>query len=75
MATRQAAGGLAEGLSLHPLDVTDRERVEALPAEVERAHGQVDGLVNNAGIIQPFKRLQDLDYAAIDRVMRTAPCT
>lgn len=70
MATRQAAGGLAEGLSLHPLDVTDRERVEALPAEVERAHGQVDGLVNNAGIIQPFKRLQDLDYAAIDRVMR-----
>lgn len=70
LATRQMAGGLAGGLSLHPLDVTDREGVEALPVEVERVHGQVDGLVNNAGIIQPFKRLQDLDYAAIDRVMR-----
>lgn len=68
--TRQAAGGLTQGLSLHPLDVTDRERVEALPEEVERVHGQVDGLINNAGIIQPFKPLKDLDDAAIDRVMR-----
>ena len=42
----------------------------ALPEEVERVHGQVDGLINNAGIIQPFKRLLDLDEAATERVMR-----
>ena len=30
--------------------------------------GAVDGIINCAGIIQPFVRLNDLDYAAIDRV-------
>lgn len=69
-ATRTQAGTMAQGLSLHPLDVADRLRVEALPAEVEAFHGQVDGLINNAGIIQPFKRLWELDPPAIERVMR-----
>lgn len=31
--------------------------------------GSVDGIINCAGIIQPFVRLNDLEYAAIDRVM------
>ncbi|MDO5495659.1 MAG: SDR family NAD(P)-dependent oxidoreductase, partial [bacterium] len=39
-------------LSTHAIDVTDRERIAALPDEVITAHGQVDGLVNVAGIIQ-----------------------
>ncbi|QWK21414.1 SDR family NAD(P)-dependent oxidoreductase [Thermus antranikianii] len=69
-ATREQAGAKAASLSLHQLDITDRERVEALPQEVVAIHGAVDGLINNAGIIQPFKRLQDLDYATIERVMR-----
>ena len=30
--------------------------------------GAVDGLIHCAGIIQPFVRLKDLDYEAIDRV-------
>ncbi|AEG33383.1 Estradiol 17-beta-dehydrogenase [Thermus thermophilus SG0.5JP17-16] len=68
--TQAKAGGLSEGLSLHPLDITDRPKVQALPEAVEKAHGQVDGLINNAGIIQPFKRLLDLEEAAIERVMR-----
>ena len=68
--TQAKAGGLAGGLSLHPLDITDRPKVQALPEAVEKAHGQVDGLINNAGIIQPFKRLLDLEEAAIERVMR-----
>lgn len=69
-ATRGQAGIKAARLSLHRLDITDRERVEALPQEVVATHGAVDGLINNAGIIQPFKPLQDLDYATIERVMR-----
>ncbi|MCX7803442.1 MAG: SDR family oxidoreductase, partial [Meiothermus ruber] len=59
----------AERLSIHVLNITQREAVEALPAEVMARHGVVDGLINNAGIIQPFVRVNDLDYSAIERVM------
>lgn len=50
-------------------DVTDREAIEGLPGKVTDALGPVDGYVSNAGIIQPFVRLQDLDYEAIERVI------
>jgi short-subunit dehydrogenase len=43
--------------------------VDALPGQVISRFGTVDGIINNAGVIQPFVRLKDLDYAAIDRVM------
>ncbi|GIW30001.1 MAG: short-chain dehydrogenase [Meiothermus sp.] len=59
----------AERLSTHVLNITQREAVEALPAEVMARHGVVDGLINNAGIIQPFVQVNDLDYSAIERVM------
>ena len=62
-----AAAG--ERLATFPCDVTDREAVAALPDQVVAALGQVDGLVNVAGIIQPFVRLNDLDYDAIERVI------
>lgn len=61
--------GAGERLRTFVVDVTDRAAVDALPAEVVAALGQVDGLVNVAGIIQPFVRLVDLDDATIDRVM------
>ncbi len=51
------------------LNVTQLEVVEALPAQVIAQHGAVDGLINNAGIIQPFVWVKDLDYQAIERVM------
>lgn len=62
-----AAAG--QRLSTHVVNVADRTAVEALPAAVEAHHGAVDGLIHCAGIIQPFVRLKDLDYDAIDRVM------
>ena len=49
--------------------MADRAAVEALPQAVVDRFGSVDGIINCAGIIQPFVRLNDLDYAAIDRVM------
>ncbi len=61
-----AAGG---ALTTHVLDITDRAAVEALPAVVVAAHGQVDAVINNAGIIQPFVHIAALDYATIERVM------
>jgi NAD(P)-dependent dehydrogenase (short-subunit alcohol dehydrogenase family) len=50
-------------------DVADRSAVEALPARVIEYFGTVDCLINNAGIIQPFVTLNDLDYATIHRVL------
>ncbi len=56
-------------LTTHAVNVTDVEAVEALPTEIVSAHGHVDGLVNVAGIIQPFVKVMDLDRAAMERVM------
>lgn len=64
---RLAAAG--DRVSTHVVDITDRPRVLALVAQVLEAHGAVDGLINNAGIIQPFVRIADLDFEAIDRVV------
>lgn len=61
-----AAGGR---LSAHALDVSDRAAVERLPAEVQAVHGQVDGVLNVAGIIQRFVRVQDLGHDEIEKVM------
>jgi Short-chain dehydrogenases of various substrate specificities len=67
--TRRLAGDRAGRLSTHLADVTDAEAVDALPGDVIAAHGQVDGLVNCAGVIQPFVRFLELDRAAMERVM------
>lgn len=70
-ALQETAGLAAAGprLSTHVLDITDQQAVAALPAAVERDHGRVDGIVNNAGIIQPFVPVMDLDYDHIRRVL------
>lgn len=67
--TVELAGQHQDKISTHVVNVTDRKAVEMLPDEVIKAHGAVDGLINNAGIIQPFVRLNDLQYEAIDRVL------
>jgi short-subunit dehydrogenase len=36
---------------------------------VIKAHGAIDGVINNAGIIQRFVRVNDLDYKDIERVL------
>ncbi len=62
--------GLNQGkLATHAVNIADRALVEALPEQVIARFGAVDGIINNAGVIQPFVKLKDLDYAAIDRVM------
>lgn len=61
---------VGERLTTHVLNITDKDAVAALPYAVIRAQGQVDGLINCAGIIQPFVKVNDLEYGAIDRVMQ-----
>ncbi|MFL5356410.1 SDR family NAD(P)-dependent oxidoreductase [Archangium sp.] len=67
--TLALAGRHRDKLATYPMNITDRALVEALPGQVSSRFGAVDGIINNAGVIQPFVRLKDLDYAAIDRVM------
>ena len=67
--TRESAGPLAGKVSIHTADITSQERVARLPGEVLEAHGTVDGLINNAGIIQPFITAADMDMNTIKRIM------
>lgn len=66
--TKSLVPGTPDAIATHVVNITDRAAVEALPQAVVDRFGTVDGIVNCAGIIQPFVRLNDLDYAAIDRV-------
>ena len=56
-------------VSPHTLDVSDLAKVAALPAQIEKAVGPVDGLVNNAGIIQPFVHVDQLEWKDVEHVM------
>lgn len=61
--------GPGDWLATFVVDITDRTATEALPGQVIAAHGVVDGLINVAGIIQPFVKLNELDYEVIERVI------
>lgn len=58
-----------ERLSLQTADISARDAVLALPAAIAAQIGPVDGLINNAGIIQPFVHFEALDFAVIDRMV------
>ncbi len=51
------------------VDVSDREAIGQMPDRVVESFGVVDGIISNAGIIQPFVRVNELEYDAIDRVI------
>lgn len=57
-------------LSTHVVNVTDAAAVDQLPAAVIDAHGQVDGLLNVAGIIQRFVPFAELEVDDIERVLQ-----
>jgi len=67
--TKQVADAKAGSLKTYVIDITNETKVNALPDDVIKDFGQVDGLINNAGIIQPFVRVMQLKNVDIDRVM------
>jgi len=68
--TRELAVGLQDRCATFEVNVADNDAVLQLPGKVIERFGAVDGLINNAGIIQPFVRLNDLEYEVIERVLR-----
>ena len=62
-------GDRNKNLSVHAVNITNKKEVESLPWKVIEAQGSVDGLINCAGIIQPFVKVNELNYEAIEKVM------
>lgn len=53
--------------SCHAVDISNHEQVQSTANNVVELHGQVDCIINNAGIIQPFSHVENL---AIDHMQR-----
>lgn len=67
--TELEAGSLAVRLSCHAVDITHRESLPGLMNQILHQHGCIDGLINNAGIIQPFTTVKNIEMKDIERVM------
>jgi short-subunit dehydrogenase len=67
--TQKIAGVGDDRFKSFVLDITDKVKVDALPNEVIKHFGSVDGIINNAGIIQKFIAVNDLSIEDINRVM------
>ncbi len=63
-AIRDRLGGAAPPISLHILDVADREAVAAFPEAVLEQHARVDLLINNAGVALggTFEQSSEADF-------------
>lgn len=67
--TVSLAGANKNNLCTFVVDITSKVAVEALFEKAIIQFGFVDGIINNAGIIQPFIKVNELSYEAIERVM------
>ena len=62
-----SAGGSAIALQG---DVGSHGDILALFAEIDRLYGRLDGLVNNAGIVDIVQRVDEMSYERLDRMFR-----
>lgn len=64
-----AALANSDKLSIHQVDIADLTQVASSKVQVNSFHGPVDAVINVAGIIQPFVRVNELDFEQIKKVM------
>jgi NAD(P)-dependent dehydrogenase (short-subunit alcohol dehydrogenase family) len=64
----EAAGGAALAIRA---DVAQEHEVERMFAGAEARFGRLGALVNNAGVLAPQMRVEDMDAARIGRIMAT----
>ncbi len=67
--TARLAGAHSEALACHAVDVTDRHAVTATAESIITSRGQIDGVINVAGIIQRFAPFGELSLAEMELVM------
>jgi NAD(P)-dependent dehydrogenase (short-subunit alcohol dehydrogenase family) len=56
-------------------DSADPEQVAQLFAAIDRNFGRIDVLVNNAAVLAPQSRLEDLEFARMQRIFAVNPCS
>lgn len=56
-------------LFTYVVDISNKEMVFEFAKEAIKEHKKIDGVINNAGIIQPFVYLDELEMDRIERVM------
>jgi 3-oxoacyl-[acyl-carrier protein] reductase len=57
----EVAASIGENASARACDVSDYAAVEALVAETKARFGRLDGLINNAGVIEPIASIAESD--------------
>lgn len=70
VALDQLADELGDQALAVAADVADYAQVAAAVTQAEHRFGQVDGLVNNAGLIEPIARITDSDPSAWAKVVQ-----
>lgn len=61
-------GKKSKNLFTYSIDITDQAAVIKFSRDINKKH-KVDGIINSAGIIQPFIKVNDLDLKTIQKVM------
>jgi short-subunit dehydrogenase len=59
----------SDRLSVHGVNLAELDQVVRAKAEINAIHGAVSGVINVAGIIQPFVRVNELSFEQIKKVM------
>lgn len=60
----------SKNLKIVALDITDKQAVDKLPGIVKETFDTVEGLINCAGIVQPFVKVKDLESSVVEKVMQ-----
>ena len=68
--TKRLAGANEDNFKAFVVDITDADKVATLPKLIAEEFSPIDLLINNAGIIQPFVRINQLDKEAAEKVMQ-----
>jgi len=67
--TKSMAEKLGGKVATYVLDITDAKGVAELPGKIEADLGPTDAVINNAGIIQKFVKVNELSMEDAMRVM------
>ena len=68
--TKSLAEKLGGKVATYVLDITDAKGVAELPGKIEADLGPTDAVINNAGIIQKFVKVNELSMEDAMRVMK-----
>lgn len=67
--TKELSGNKSDNLKTYELNITDLEKTELVHKTILEEFKRIDGIINVAGIIQPFVKVVNLEVNQIKRVM------